>query len=299
MSPWHVIVHAYLRSRRQLLVPGTTAGYYRWLLNSLAGYLADNQVAPDRPAPEIGAIISDWSAGRRWAASTRCTNLSIIRPFLDWAARHGHVAPGIAAELESPRRPDPLPRALSTTQVAALLTHVPDRRGHVIVLLEFQCGLRRAEVARLDVRDVDLAGGTAVVQGKGGAQRVVYLSGATLDAVRLWLVERGAAPGPLVCSLSHPGRRLTPSWIGTLVSGWMTDAGLKAFPGDGVSGHALRHSCATAMLRDGQNIRVVQRAMGHRNIQTTARYLRADDAEVRAAMTRVAAGRRLRAVEEA
>lgn len=85
-----------------------------------------------------------------------------------------------------------------------------------------------------------------------------------------------------------------------MVSRWMMDAGLKHAPRDGVSGHALRHSCATKMLRDGRNIRVVQRAMGHKSIQTTARYLRADDDEVREAMAAVSTGtRRLTAVEDA
>ena len=299
METWPELVGAYLRSRRQTLEPTTTAGYYRYLLTRLAAHLDDNDVALDAELGVIAAAVDDWVGARRWAASTRCTNLGIVRPFLDWAGRRGHIVGGCGAELGNPRRPDPLPRALSAAQVDRLLQAVPDRRGRVIVLLEFQCGMRRAEVARLDLADVDLGERRVLVHGKGRVERVAYLSPETVDAIRLWMIERGPGPGALVCALDRPGRRLTPTWVGMLVSRWMVAAGLKTAPRDGVSGHALRHSCATKMLRDGSNIRVVQRAMGHRSIQTTARYLRADDDEVRQAMAAVSAGqRRLTAVEE-
>lgn len=300
MLSWPELVRSYLRSRRQTLEPNTSVVYYRNVLERLARFLDDNCVALDGPAPLLAEMVQEWIGARRWAASTRCTNLGIVRPFLDWAGRRGHVTPGVSAELGNPRRPDPLPRALSGAQVARLLAQVPDRRGRVIVLLEFQCGLRRAEVAKLDMCDMDLAEGTVLVHGKGRVQRIAYLSADTVDAIRMWLVERGPGPGALVCAYDIPGRRLTPTWIGMMVTRWMGDAGLKHAPRDGVSGHALRHSCATTMLRNGGNIRVVQRAMGHKSIQTTARYLRADDGEVRAAMSSVSTGtRRLTAVEDA
>lgn len=298
MPAWTELTRAYLRSRRQMFEPTTTYGNVRYILSGLAGYLDDNGVPVDAGVDLLAATVGDWLTARRWAASTRCTNLGIVRPFLDWAGRRGHITPSVAGELANPRRPDPLPRALSAAQVATLLNHVPDRRGRVIVLLEFQCGLRRAEVAKLDVSDVDLLEGTALVHGKGRIERLAYLSPETLDAIRVWMIERGPGPGALVCAYDST-RRLTPTWIGMLVSQWMADAGLKRAPRDGVSGHALRHACATKMLRDGRNIRVVQRAMGHRSIQTTARYLRADDDEVRQAMTGVTDGtRRLAAVED-
>lgn len=297
---WTDLTHAYLRSRRQVLEQTTSAKNYRYVLTNMARFLEDNEVPTGANLEVLAGVLDTWMLAKRWASSTRCTNLGIVRPFFDWAARRGHVASGVSAELSVPRRPDPLPRALSTDQVARLLAATPDRRGRVIVLLEFQCGMRRAEVARLDMSEVNLLEGTALVHGKGRVERIVYLSDETVDAIRVWLVERGSAAGALVCHLDHPGRRLTPTWIGMLVSAWMGDAGLKSAPRDGVSGHALRHACATKMLRDGANVRVVQVAMGHRSLTTTARYLRADDHEVRAAMSRVSAGqRRLVAVEDA
>lgn len=262
-------------------------------------------VGPWAPADEIIRAVEDWVESHpAWSANTICTQLGLIRPFLEWAAAHGHMTGGVARQLKNPRKPRPLPRALPARAIDNLLAVVPDARGRVIVLLEAQCGLRRAEVAAVSwPADVDLPGGTVLVHGKGEVERMVYLSDETRDALRVWLNERGAWPGPLICryeeARGYPRtKHMTPTMIGKLVTTWLKQAGLKSLPYDGVAGHALRHTAATQLLRGGANIRVVQNALGHASITTTARYLRVEDAEVRAAMSSLTYGRRLRAVNE-
>lgn len=298
---WSGLVGGYMNSRtaRRRLAP-TSRATYRGVLTDLAGYLADTGARLASTPDELACAVDHWLEDRHWSANTCCTNLGIVRPFFNWAAQRGHVAGGVSALLANPRRTAPLPRAMSPKAVGALLGAVPDKRGMVIVLLECQCGLRRAEVAGLTMRDVDLVDGSILVHGKGGKERRVYPSAETMDAIRLWLVERGQSPGALICAYSSPGRHMTPTWIGIMVTRWMRDAGLKTAPRDGVSGHALRHTAATQMLRNGTNVRVVQAAMGHESIVTTARYLRADDPEVRTGMAGVPSygPRRLRAVTD-
>lgn len=298
MTVWVSLVRSYLESRRARgdLAP-LSRQTARYVLAGLADYL--DGIDPLGPALEIADRVTAWSDRPSWSHRTRATNLGYVRPFLDWGGVRGLITPGVAAQLVTPLQPKPLPRALTTGEVSDLLAAVPDERARVIVLLEGQCGLRRAEVAGLTMRDVDLVEGSIRVVGKGSRTRVVYPSDETLEAIRILLATRGAAPGALICHQRYPGRHLTPTWIGVLVSHWMTDAGLKATPGDGVAGHALRHTTATNMLRAGANIRVVQEAMGHESIKTTAMYLRADNDEVRQAMRRLCYGsRRLRAVND-
>jgi len=292
-------MRAYLESRR---ARGDLAALSRqtarYVLSDLAEHLAG--VDPHATVGELVEAVTAWVDRPTWTARTRGTNLGYVRPMLNWAAARDRMTPGVAGQLPNPRRSRPLPRALNPRQVTNLLSVLPDERARVIVLLEGQCGLRRAEVASLDLADVDLLEGSIRVTGKGAKTRMVYPSEETLDAIRALLVTRGGAPGALICHERHPGRRLTPTWIGILVSHWMADAGLKTAPHDGVTGHALRHSTATNMLRAGANIRVVQEAMGHESIVTTAMYLRADNPEVRAAMRCLDYGtRRLRVVPDA
>lgn len=294
---WPELVKDYLRDRRRRgTVNATSAQTYRSVLHRLA--LGMGTVPLDTHPDVLLDALEAWIDATGWSMTTRCTNLGIIRPFLEWSAAKERLPGGVAFRLRNPRRPKPLPRALKAAQVETLLTTgVPDVRGAVVVLLEGQCGLRRAEVAAIRwPTDVDLNDRTILVHGKGGVERMVYLSEETAAAIRHWLGERGTEPGALICAYGSL-RHLTPTWLGILVARWMEAAGLKTMARDGVSGHALRHTAATAMLRSGANIRVVQEAMGHASISTTARYLRADNDEVRAAMSGLAYGsRRLRAV---
>lgn len=293
---WSGLAAQYVRSHRT--ASRDTRAAYRYVLMDFAAFAVDAPLTA--AADELVDLVDRWLERRRWAPTTMCTNLGILRPFLEWAARRGAVTGGVASQLRNPRKPQPLPRALSDRQVAQLLAVVPDARAQAMALLEAQCGLRRAEVAAIMMSDVDFLVGTIRVHGKGGIDRIVYPSTETMEAIRQWLIHRGNGPGALICPLGKRlGQRYTPTWLGVLMSRWMEDAGLKTAPGDGVSGHALRHTCATTLLRSGVNVRVVQEAMGHASIQTTARYLRADSPEVRAAMTALAYGtRRLRAVED-
>lgn len=294
---WKALADGYLRSRaaRHGLAHQSRKNY-GYVLTDFTRFADGRRVRTDTPAAELAVLVDTWLESRGWAATTCCTNLGVVRPFLDWCGTRGLVTAGVAPLLRNPRRPRLLPRAQSTSQVARLLAHVPDRRGRAIVLLMAQGGLRRGEVARLMMGDIDLADGRALVHGKGGKERIVWLSDETLGAVRSWLVERTMVPGALISSYEHPGRPVTPTWVGILVARWMEDAGIKTMPHDGMSGHALRHSAATNLLRAGANIRVVQEALGHESITTTARYLRADNDEVRQAMRALSYGsRRLRA----
>lgn len=307
---WAEITTDYRRSRRELrTISAKSSLNLHYVLSDLSGWLDGGPhrkaTLPHAPAVDIVIAVEDWvGAHAGWSANTVCTQLGLIRPFFEWAAARSRVTGGVARQLKNPRKPKPLPRALPARAVDALLAVVPDARGRVIVLLEAQCGLRRAEVADLSwPGDVDMVDGAILVHGKGGVERFVYASPETLDAVRVWMNERGSWPGPLICrSETSPAfprtRPLTPTMIGKLVTTWLEQAGLKTMPYDGVAGHALRHTAATQLLKGGANIRVVQNALGHASITTTARYLRVEDREVREAMASLTYGRRLRAVNE-
>lgn len=312
------LAREYRRSRRDLRsLSKASAQTALYILDDLAAWLDGAPTAgparrrtspipvyPHAPASAIVQAVEGWVGAHHWSPATIGTNLGMARPFLEWAAARGACTGGVASQLKNPRKPKPIPRALPDRSVEALLAVVPDARGRAMVLLMAQCGLRRAEVASLWwPSDIDMVEGNVLVHGKGGMERVVWASDETLDALRLWFRERGARPGPLFTryrtgragSIS-PNQPMTPVWVGALVKTWLEAAGLKSMPRDGVSAHALRHSAATRLLRDGANIRVVQQALGHQNMSTTARYLRVEDPEVRAAMQAVSYSRRLRAV---
>lgn len=207
------------------------------------------------------------------AQSTRRNRLTVVRSFTRWLVDEGHVKVDPCRKVPSLREPKRAPRALPGEQVAAVLDACPDRRARLVVILMVQLALRRGEVARLEVGDLDLSNRMVRVTGKGGHQRVVFLTDQAQQAVVDYLAEVGDVAGPLIRSYQFPERGLHPETVSTIVRRAMIDAGVKRAARDGVNPHALRHSALTDMLRRGAHIRDVQAVAGHQHLSTTELYL--------------------------
>lgn len=243
-----------------------------------------------RPANINRRHIEQWMARPGLSPAYRRARLSAVRVFCRWCIVHGHMRRDPTLGIAAPRLPAYLPRSLPSAAVAQVLEVTPDPRGRLIVLLSVQEGLRRVEVARSELGDVDLHNRTMGVRGKGGhgkVTRTVPLSDQTVRALDCYLAVEGHRAGPLVRNRVHPDRGLTPHTVGDLVAGWMADAGVKEAAGDGRSMHALRHSCANHMLDEGATLPEVQQMLGHSSIRNTEVYTRG-----RVENLRVAAGGR-------
>lgn len=231
--------------------------------------------------------VETWMSRADLSPAYRRSRLSTLRCFFKWCIVNGHMRRDPTIGVEAPRIPAYLPRALTAPEVGQLLTTLPDQRARLIILLMVQEGLRRKEVAEAQVGDVDTYARTLAVRGKGGqgrTTRVVPLSEQTWRALEDYTAAEGHRAGPLIRSKKWPDRGLTPHSLGELVSGWMADAGVKRAPGDGKSGHALRHSTAHHMMDRGASVREVQHALGHATIRSTEVYLRGRVEDLRSAM---------------
>lgn len=204
---------------------------------------------------------------------------SVVRGFARWQVEHGLADDDFTLKVKAPPVPRPAPRPVPMEQVDKLVrASGDDLRLIAIVLVMAWEGLRRAEVAQLELGDVDLTNLSLMVSaGKGGQRRWVPLSRATADAITCYLdEERGWSPGPLFMSRKRWGRGVAPSHIGELVRLLMYDAGIKRGRLDGKSAHALRHTAATeTLIASGGDILAVRDLLGHASIRTTTAYLSA------------------------
>lgn len=161
--------------------------------------------------------------------------------------------------------------------------HPEGRRDAAIVALLLGAGLRRDEVARLDVEDLHPEIASVRVRGKGNVERLAPLTAGVRAWVEPWLDARGRDPGALFVAVRrHKVRkaRVGGAALWRVVKVRAQRAGL-ARP---ATPHDLRRSCATAMLDGGADLAVVQRVLGHRRLETTTRYdQRGREAEHRAA----------------
>jgi integrase/recombinase XerD len=189
------------------------------------------------------------------------------------------------ADVEIPRVPRGLPKALTVDQVTALLEAVVGdepvaRRDRAILEVLYGTGARISEVVGLSLGDVDLVDGLVRVTGKGDRERIVPLGRHAATALESWLAPGGrGALSPArwarrgdaeAVFLNQRGGRLGRQGTWGVVRHWGDVVGL----GRVLTPHVLRHSCATHMLDHGADIRTVQELLGHASISTTQIYTR-------------------------
>ena len=172
-------------------------------------------------------------------------------------------------------------RALDAREVRALFAACdPSRpagaRDAAMLALLYGCGLRRAEVAGLELADVE-GGAVAVrVRGKGDRERRVPVPGGARRALLSWLAVRDSLPGSLLRAVR--GRAVLPGGMGaqsvfTSLARLARRAGVTS-----LSPHDLRRTYVSDLLDAGADLSTVQRLAGHAMVTTTARYDRRGDA---------------------
>ncbi|MCH9647774.1 MAG: tyrosine-type recombinase/integrase [Deltaproteobacteria bacterium] len=229
----------------------------------------------------------------RYAASTVNKMLSTLRGVLKQTWRLGLIDADHyrrAADVENLRNSNLLSgRALAAEEIAKLFetcTSDPTPKGArdaALFAVFYGCGLRRGELAQLDVENFDADDCSILVQGKRRKQRTVYLSAEACQHVQAWFRLRGDDPGPMFCPVNQTGEvrlsRLRGESIAYILRRRQQEAGTDTF-----SPHDLRRSFVTALLDAGEDVFTVQKLAGHADATTTARYDRRGEGAKRRAV---------------
>lgn len=262
-----------LRSERGLSLH--TVGAYTRDLDQYLAFL-DGRPPTVALVGEYARSLSE--AGR--AVSTQARKLAAVRGFHRFLVTEDLATADPTTLLDPPKLKKSLPKALTIDETTRLLDSIVGEEPLVVrdrALLEFlyASGARVAEAVDLDLLDLELEEGTAVVTGKGNKQRLVPLGQAAITSLERYLVARldlkGDRTDPGAVFLSVRGKRLTRQAVFTTVKKWADRAGL---PAGSVSPHVLRHSMATHMVEGGADLRTVQELLGHASISTTQVYTR-------------------------
>jgi integrase/recombinase XerD len=216
--------------------------------------------------------------GKPLAVSTQRARLGALQRFFAWLCRENRITANPAADLELPRKPQrSLPKGLPLDDVRQVLA-APDLndplgiRDRAMLQTFYATGIRRSELVRLDVTDIDHNAQTLVVRkGKGGKSRVLPLGEIAAQWIMRYLDECRPLlelhAGEYALFLSGYGERLSPGYVGN----WTQKIVRESTERKGGC-HALRHSCATHMLENGADIRFIQQLLGHARLDTTQIY---------------------------
>jgi site-specific recombinase XerD len=213
----------------------------------------------------------DFLLDRRQKPKTINCQLNRIRKFYD------HLIYEQDVKMENPvrggialRMGRPLPKHLRDEQVDLFLTIVDDVRDKAMFVLMLRSGLRVSEVANLKFDAIDFRRGKILVHGgKGGKDRVVYVSKDAVKALAAYLKIRPKSRSKYVFLVRkgiYQGQPLSIRGIQKRMKVHARKVALNA------SCHNLRHSFATQMLNAGADLSTIQDLLGHASVTTTQRY---------------------------
>jgi integrase/recombinase XerC len=202
---------------------------------------------------------------------------SALRVFCTWALEAGYVTYDPFADIPS-AEPDELPTRWLTAQEfnrlrremeimvnqpAAAVKRADAVRNRAMLALGLYAGLREAEIVALRLDEIilgDRSGRIIVRNGKGGKHREPSAGKELRLALRLWLDVRGEEPGRLFNLSTRQVQRI------------VAEVGHQAKIED-LTPHALRHTFAKMLIRNGKDLAIVSALLGHSRIETTKRYV--------------------------
>jgi integrase/recombinase XerD len=211
--------------------------------------------------------------------------VTAVRALLRFLHAAGHVPVSLAGAVPAVAgwRLASLPRGLDATVVSRLLAScdrgtITGRRDLAILTMLARLGLRGAEVAALELADVDWRGGEVAIRGKGGRIERLPLPADVGEAVAAYLMAgrpRCGAPA-VFCTVRAPYQRLSAAAIRGIMAQACRRAGLPR-----AGAHRLRHSLATQMLRAGASLPEVGQVLRHRSPLSTSVYAKVDENALR------------------
>jgi len=260
-----------------------TLSAYRRDLHRYADHLARRSSTPLTAIDDDVIAFVHVLTGEGLAPSSITRTLVAVRGMHRFLVAEELRADDPAAEIEMPRVPRGLPKALTLEQVTALIEVVTGddavaRRDRAILETLYGTGVRISELVGMSLGDADLHDGLVRVLGKGSKERIVPLGRHAASALSEWFTASGRGvmeperwarrDDADAVFLNQRGGRLSRQGAWGVVRGYGQKVGLIGE----VSPHVLRHSCATHMLDHGADIRTVQELLGHASISTTQIY---------------------------
>lgn len=216
--------------------------------------------------------------GEVYNVSSICRFLSSIKGFCRYLLIENVIKEDPSENLQSPKKWERLPKALSLSDVTSLLdlsassrlSHPAIMRDHVMFELLYSSGLRVTELISLKLEDINLEAGFLRVLGKGSKERIVPLHLRASERVKKYISRQ---------RLEILGEKRSPYLFITQRGGpmtrqrcWQTIKGLGKTLGLELSPHTMRHSFATHLLEGGADLRSLQKMLGHADISTTQIY---------------------------
>ena len=240
-----------------------TAKTYIRIVRDFAAYF---HRSPDKLGPEhIRQYQAYLFQSKKLSTASVSQYVSAIR-FLFVKTLRRHF---LTEHIPFPKSPRRLPTVLSPEEVTRLINAARNLYHRALLMTLYSTAVRRSELCRLQVSDIDSQRMMIRIHGKGRRDRDVPLSPKLLETLRLYWRWRK----PTTYLFPGRGRRADAPISANIV--WLAchQAAQQAGIRKPLSPHSLRHSCATHWLEAGADLRTIQVVLGHARLEHTLIYL--------------------------
>ncbi|MBW1824822.1 MAG: tyrosine-type recombinase/integrase [Deltaproteobacteria bacterium] len=273
------MTHVIINFRRHLKRRNYSKHTVKYYLNIIKQYVIWLDVALELATPEKVDMYIDHLLRKRMSPASINLYLAIIRVFYDYLKYEENV--DLINPVNRNRRlrvPRPLPRSLRDEEVEKLFGAIENKRDIAMFKLMLRCGLRVEEVSNLTLGAIDLKRRRLIVQqGKGGKDRVVYISDDAHGALSVYLKLRSSNRTKkvfLVEKGTYTGQAISVRGIQKRIEYYAKKTRIN------VSCHRLRHTMATQLLNAEAEVETIQDLLGHNWITTTQRYCKVSNLKV-------------------
>ena len=270
-------VRLYIASKSvENLTKGTLKNYYstlRKFVNAL-----------QRPIDQITAVnvrvyLDNYKKTNGICSSTQEGIRIVIKDFFTWCLEEGLVTSNPCCHVKAIKYADNTRQPMNAFELESVRKACVDPCETALVEVLYSTAARISEVANMKISDIDFANKSIVIpHGKGDKRRVTYLSTKAIMAIYAYLATRSDDCDYLFVTKRYKKKHGVQN---KALEEWLKKIVQRANVKDSITPHVFRTTASTDALERGMPIEQVQRFLGHAKIQTTLRYAKINDADVK------------------
>jgi len=250
---------------------------YRYEIKHFLDFMeSENKNFPDADAGFLTSYLVMRNKSGNISSRSAAKAISALRSFFRFLSDEGLSKYNPADILECPKRKTVFPEVIDNDTIEKFLDIIDvskpgGQRDKCIFELIYSAGLRVSEASGLNIRDIDIKSGFAMIKGKGDKERLVFFGKEAAQQLEQYMSYcrpklAGKTNKSQAVFLNKNGKRLSRKGI------WKNYAKWTSITGSSSRIHALRHSFATSLLEGGADLRTVQELLGHADLSTTQIY---------------------------
>lgn len=231
---------------------------------------------------------------RNNAPASVCRKIASLKSFYRYMVNQNLSSENPADNIDLPKIPKKIPVVLNREQVKEMFNSISGNpfvkvRDKLIINLLVVCGMRKSELLNIKLADIDLNDLSLKIRhGKGDKERYCYYNEGIRDMLKNYInkvrgISTYARTSPYLF-VSQCSEQMSSTQLSYIIDTLLENIGAKE---KGVSVHTLRRTCATNYYEKGVDIYTIKNILGHENITTTERYVKASIAKQRDAVNKI------------